>query len=567
MASSASSAITTSIASETTSLLQQQQCQQRTSFTAAGDDHARRGRDKKEGGRSTGNSSCMYYVFLFTACAAVVVGSAVLLLSFMGTTTTTSSSTSSVSILANNIPATKELLPLPLPPLIPATTDTLTNNNITFGGLAQRMVPPAVAAMWDAVRATLTETVRPQDVYQTRQRLLTARNLLDVFSPVYPNATTRRTTTTTMDATDDATTANAKHASATTTVDAWSLLRAYLDTGYSLVGEFLDLYHANVTYTERQMEAVRQTVLDWKNHQHQQTGFFSSSSSSCNNSSSTADAAAAASHHHHHRRHDAGNNCFNVSLFLMTTMTTPLGSSSSSGGFTHDKASRLFWKHYGDGDTGEKQQQQQQQRFFVALPQSDDDATTSLRTLGCKQLALALHYYRRMYQHETILETTAGHADHTDGSSNNNSNKTDDDSNNAAHEDYHDLRKVLRSLVNEYNLFRKNILGATKSNVMFPDGLKTKAAIGVLNTARGLLGDLNDDWTAYMFYKAHDNDHNKHHQKRSTRRIHNHGSQKKLAEEIERRWKEFKRWSIEVDLQGTLQSLLAGMSSSSSTQQ
>lgn len=99
-----------------------------------------------------------------------------------------------------------------------------------------------------------------------------------------------------------------------------------------------------------------------------------------------------------------------------------------------------------------------------------------------------------------------------------------------------DLRKILRCLLNEQLLF--------SDTAMFPDDSNTEAGMAVLDSTRFMLGDLNDDWTAYAFYVAHRGKH---------------FNREALEQQIGAKWREFQSWSAEVDLTGSLQSLAASM--------
>ena len=70
-----------------------------------------------------------------------------------------------------------------------------------------------------------------------RIALLQTRDLLDVFSPVFPRTN--------------------KHN------DLWVELRLQYKQGYEIVGEFLDLNHAHIEYTQATCDARRKEVLDW----------------------------------------------------------------------------------------------------------------------------------------------------------------------------------------------------------------------------------------------------------------------------------------------------------------
>lgn len=158
--------------------------------------------------------------------------------------------------------------------------------------------------------------------------------------------------------------------------------------------------------------------------------------------------------------------------------------------------SHLFWD-----DTG-------------SLPRGSDLATDCLHILGVRQAQRAVMYLRRIVQYKTILDEEA-------------------------HDDYHNLRKQLRSLTDEFDVFQWT---------MFPMTAAAYHAVDTLFTARKLLGDMNDDWTAHSFYTKH----NEHHRQ-----------QERLAKQIQERWDNFKVWLVDSDLLGNLEALIEMMKGSS----
>jgi exopolyphosphatase len=106
------------------------------------------------------------------------------------------------------------------------------------------------------------------------------------------------------------------------------------------------------------------------------------------------------------------------------------------------------------------------------------------------------------------------------------------------HEDYHNLRKTLRSFIDEWHLFGETMLPGNTST--------TNSVIQTLTTARGLLGDMNDDWTAYRFYLE---------------RNEYHKLQKKLGHRISAAWADFKVWANASDFEGSIGYLKTHMES------
>jgi len=104
----------------------------------------------------------------------------------------------------------------------------------TFADLASLMLPVWLEASLLSL-SVLTVDVDPAAVHGTRKCLLTTRDLLDVFSPVYSNRTRQ-----------------------------WRDLRDYYKQGYELVGTFQDLDHGNITFDANLWAERRTAVLQWK---------------------------------------------------------------------------------------------------------------------------------------------------------------------------------------------------------------------------------------------------------------------------------------------------------------
>jgi hypothetical protein len=322
------------------------------------------------------------------------------------------------SINADAASTYSQLLLLPAPELVfaPDVADTST----TFSELAQSMLP-----IWyfETVSETsiFTPTVMPADVYGTRKIMLKTRDLLDVFSPVYPNTTG--------------------------STDLWNSTRNQLDQGYMIVGEFQDLHNAHVMYSQQQLEDYRGRVLDWKR---------------------------------------------NFEEFRQTHKDVPAFLAAPTLGSFHHDESRLFWKTLDARATGA------------------DPATPWLQFLGSRQLERALRYLKHAYPYESVL-------------------------NESAHKDYHSLRKELRSLTDEFELF---------GCVMVPTTPETSHAIALLTRARKLLGDINDDWTAYSIYVDNSEYYSE---------------QERLAKRIDDEWASFKVWVETSDFEGAIQCLAQSM--------
>ena len=119
----------------------------------------------------------------------------------------------------------------------------------TFAELAQQVIPELYQEMIPSLQLFETsdpQSIHPGDVYRTRKLVLKTRDLLDIFSPVYPNNTQASNDT-----------------QSDSTTDVWWTLRKQLDAGYELLGHFLDLDHSHVNYTQEMAQEARRPVLDW----------------------------------------------------------------------------------------------------------------------------------------------------------------------------------------------------------------------------------------------------------------------------------------------------------------
>ena len=141
------------------------------------------------------------------------------------------------------------------------------------------------------------------------------------------------------------------------------------------------------------------------------------------------------------------------------------------GCFDHAQ-SHLFW---GD-DTVDMDTSSNADPVVVQapLPCGGDSATTSLNTLALLQLTKAQKYWTEIQTYESILQV-----EH--------------------HESYHNLRKEIRSLLDEYQLFDFVMFPAQSSEA---DKSRVQDAIQVMGEAFHTLGVLNDDWTAFSIYNA-----------------------------------------------------------------
>jgi hypothetical protein len=260
------------------------------------------------------------------------------------------------------------------------------NTTITFGELAKLMLPVYYNDMLSGLVAVMTDHVMPDEIYAERKSVLETRDLLDVFSPVYPPTVGR------------------KHPSHHDK-DMWVLLRSYLDDGYEILGEFQDLEASHANYTQKYFDQLQDEVLTW----YVDFGAFRA-------------------------KHD-------IPTYLMLPSLT-------SNHYQHGKLSRLFWNNVKEH-----------------LPRGNSPAIASLHMLGANQVHTTFQYIKTIAPLTTVVDFES-------------------------HAEYHEVRKLLRSIQDEFKLF---------DALMFPNDANnsTLVAMDEITTARKLLGDMNDHYTAY----------------------------------------------------------------------
>lgn len=188
---------------------------------------------------------------------------------------------------------------------------------------------------------------------------------------------------------------------------------------------------------------------------------------------------------------------------------------------THSHSSHLFW-----GNTTRHE-----------LPDGNIDmATSALGRLGSSQLIRSELYLRKAVTYEHIIATN-------------------DTETNGVHLIYHNLRKELRSFLDEVDLFGRLLIPGsslvpeieTNSNITSDQDSVSEykeqidEALANLKRTRKLLGDLNDDYVAYTKYIEWNEYPNE---------------QQRLHTAIEARWAYFRSWAREVELFDKIQFLV-----------
>jgi hypothetical protein len=400
---------------------------------------------------------------------------------------------------------------------LPVLDNNVTTTTFTFRALARALLPGAYQEMLPLLTTILSNrSILPENVSQTRKALLKTRDLLDIFGPVYPN--------------------NHNHENKQDKEDTWLALRSYLDDGYTAIGEFLDLVHSHVHYSPKRLNTRRNQVLDWNR------------------------AFEAKFRHDHHSNHHDDQHM----LAFLTHATV-------HGSVRHEKESRFFWNSLDKEEQPQQQQQQQQQRVNPPQPRGDDPAIQSLQWLVSKQLDLALYYFRLAEEAYPVPSTTTtiNTVVILNATEHNATlllqNLADLNKEDSFHEHYHNCRKALRAVTDEFDLFGSSylllLLEDDTDTTIDPSNSNNKCsktdalgAIAVLQIARGLLGALNDDWTAYSIYvmEGSSSNHNNINDNIAVASFAFPEEQTRLAEKINLGWANFKNWTIQENFPGAV---------------
>ncbi|GKY90751.1 hypothetical protein MPSEU_000048000 [Mayamaea pseudoterrestris] len=382
----------------------------------------------------------------------------------------------------------------------------------TFAELAVRLLPLYYQRMLATLDA-LTPTVQPGQVYVSRKAILKVRDLLDVFAPIYPNRK--------MEVHDDVAVAQTQRQQ--TSFDHAAIHEEQENARYDH-----RRHHHHHHHNARRHDGESKHP----HHHHDHHRVLSSKHKHDKNK-----------HHHHHSdssktdsRHadktdpwwelrrllDGGYETIGTFLDLdhsRVKYTTKMETKhrdkvldwleefrkyafthdvlsmfqpppSHFGTYEHYKESHLFW-----GSAKETKR-----------PSPDEPAAAVLRRLLKHQAKAAAKYLDVSLDFRTVMEKKR-------------------------HEEYHNLRKVLRSMVDEFEIM---------GDVIDPYGILSEE-VSVLKRARSSLGDLNDDYTAFSIYDGGDG-----HRRRK------HGRE----DSIHDKWLDFKKWAVQKGgLKDTLKSL------------
>jgi hypothetical protein len=348
---------------------------------------------------------------------------------------------------------------------------------------------------------TLSNMIEPSEVEELRKSILRVRDLIDIYSPIFPNRSSVSSPT-------PATLENLRNPAQGLTklsvveVDIWSIFRAHLDAGYTIIGQYQDLDHSHINYTMQLSHRLRREVLQWKNQFIRNTTtlmLITCTNTSLSEISNSSDVFLQFLHIRHDDNHQR---------------RTP--------GYTHRTESRLFW------------------RSVDPHPHLDDCACSSLQRLVQKQLHTTRHYYHRAFAHDSVADEAA----HTDVQYvhclNSFHSRKRFDPHTAMYtfeRGNSNLRKILRCWIDEYNLLASYCDGSQNRRTIFP---KNRTYVDALNSGRQLLGRLNDDWNAYTYYTT---------RKYRTATTHDGNSTyqatiERWRQKVDADWDAFRSWSL-----------------------
>mmetsp|Transcript_3617 Transcript_3617/g.7454 ORF Transcript_3617/g.7454 Transcript_3617/m.7454 type:complete len:404 (+) Transcript_3617:448-1659(+) len=326
-----------------------------------------------------------------------------------------------------------------------AATSPLPLTSLTFVELAEKMIHPWYEASMMAVMddPAWEVGINPDNCIAIRKCLLFARDMLDVFSPVFPDTPAR----------NKKKRKKRMRAAASGNVDAngdsivvdrslWKELRTQYKDGYGVLGDLQDLQ--DLTYSKELLARRTNAVNQWK------TEFL------------------------------AFQHAYRIRRFLYTEV----GSSGGSGGGGIDPqgcyyhaASHLFWGRTQKAD----------------LPCGYHPGVGSLRSLGSVQLEQSLVYLNTVRTYDTVVPLEHQMVFH-------NLRKIL-----RIFADEYDLFGAI--LVPNSDTDTDDIDTTSSSNDNADsDDSAVKDAIAVLRDTENALGDINDQWTALDIYKK-DNSH------------------------------------------------------------
>lgn len=371
----------------------------------------------------------------------------------------------------------------------------------------------------DETKVITTTTVLPSQVFDLRKQMLKTRDLFDVFSSVYPKRNplyhTGDLDIETRDSvlwieegrsldfeltlesgetkhhhggssqTHSRTYDHAKKKKKTSGVksakkrskskddgvtDLWRTLRKYLDDGYTIIGEFQDLDHAKIKFSPEKLAQYQLQVWEWH------VGFMEMVERNYLNimeylSHPCPDANGAGGVNGSRRGSKQSKNKSKKVADVEDDNDSTIFAEQQCR-YSHSKSSHLFW-----GGTAEAE-----------LPDGNEDtATESLGRLGADQLGRSLIYLNKLWSKDHVIPKAEVDAP-VESKPKKNSPLQKEEYKPPPHEGeedadvqeiYHNLRKELRSFLDEVDLFGRLLLPDTslQPEVIVLDNVRERSAL------------------------------------------------------------------------------------------
>eukprot|EP00804_Cyclotella_cryptica_P019545 CCRYP_014318-RA/>CCRYP_014318-RA protein AED:0.07 eAED:0.19 QI:0/0.33/0.25/1/0.66/0.5/4/1668/1021 len=367
--------------------------------------------------------------------------------------------------------------------------------------------------------------------------------------------------------------------------DLWKILRKFLDDGYTIIGDFQDLDHAKIEYTPEQLAQYQLVVWEW----HVEFMTFATRNyldimRYLSNPCPIVD-------DEENNDEKRGKSKSGKTSKEQEDASRP---SLPSCRYSHSKSSHLFWGGTPNEDLPDGNQVAASRALGRLGSEQLERAQQYLNMLWTKD-----HVISKADVNEPVEKERASKHSSSGGKKSDNDPLTqyldapveEEDDGVNVHEVYHNLRKEFRSFLDEVDLFGKlllpdtmvqpevivlglmpdtaldgEVIDAANNEVVDPPSVvhdqqpinvgvagkeaiedfrqKTFDALTAIGQTRKLLGDLNDDYTAYTKYVEWNT---------------NFGEQVRLMGKIEAEWNHFRWWAAQIDLNGQIDFLRSRM--------
>ena len=374
-------------------------------------------------------------------------------------------------------------------------------NETTFAELAEIMLLPWYEASLVAIeddKAWDDGGITPSKVKDVRRVMLMARDMLDVFGPVFPDTPYGRTVSSSLSSSSSSKKKKKKKKKRGKDRSLWRDLRKQYRDGYELLGELKDL--DGLTYSQELLAKRTNDVMVWKNTflQFQKK--------------------------------------YRIRRFLYTREISKGGGIDPIGCYQH-KSSHLFWAE------------------TPTIPCGNDIGTKSLQSLAKVQLTHSLEYLNTIKDYKTVMPKSHELNFHNlrkelrifldeynlfgnilvpDHTTNNTIAIAGSSSASTTTSDTVETTDTTTA-------DNVNVNDNENDNAL----LLLKNELIILNTAQKMLGHINDKWTAHEIY-IEDNSHK--------------SKQQPLADKTDKKWRQFLIWSNKNSLKDCITNVLNRMS-------